>query len=77
VARDTPQALGRLSGGQPSSVMRWTNSSPTELGQASITMAMRVPSRLEASTTQADRGDPHCQQPSREPHLERTDGAEL
>jgi hypothetical protein len=53
-----PQGLGGLGWGQPSSVMRWTSSSrPTSVRRASA-WAMRVPSRLGVSTTQADPGDP-------------------
>jgi hypothetical protein len=52
------QGLGGLDGGQPSSVMRWTSSSRPNWVRRALAWAMRVPSRLEASTTQADRGDP-------------------
>src|SRR4030095_2826962 len=54
----TPQGLGGLGWGPPSSVTRWNSTRRPNSVSRALAWAMRVPSRLEASTTQADRGDP-------------------
>jgi hypothetical protein len=53
-----PKASAAWAGGQPSSVMRWTNSSRPNSVSRALAWAMRVPSRLGVSTAQADRGNP-------------------
>jgi hypothetical protein len=52
------QGLGGLSWGPAELGDALDQQQPTELGQAGISMGHEGPSRLEASTTQADRGDP-------------------